>query len=105
MRIRGGGCGDPFARDLGCTGPPLFWDEERRAALRAELDVFCFQLYGFDGQDTDYVLETSQPDKDGLKNNEAARFGTYRTKELVLETFDREDIGSKKFPGFASPRH
>jgi len=28
----------PFARDLGCAGPPFVWDEDRRAVLRADLD-------------------------------------------------------------------
>lgn len=78
----------PLARDLGCTGPPFPWDEERRAELRAELDAYCFRLYGVDRQDTDYVLETFQTEKGGLKHNEIARFGTYRTKELVLLAFD-----------------
>lgn len=79
----------PLARDLGCTGPPYPWDEERRAVLRAELDAFCFRLYGIGRQDAEYVLETFQTEKGGLKNNEIDRFGTYRTKALVLEAFDR----------------
>lgn len=79
---------EPLARDLGHDGPPFPWDEERRAIIRAELDAYCFRLYGLDRQDADYVLETFQTTTGGLKNNEIARFGTYRTKELVLEAFD-----------------
>ncbi|MEU3307423.1 hypothetical protein [Nocardiopsis sp. NPDC006832] len=79
---------EPLARDLGHEGPPFPWDEERRATIRAELDAYCFRLYGLDRQEVDYVLETFQTAKGGLKNNEIARFGTYRTKELVLDAFD-----------------
>ncbi|MCY9784193.1 N-6 DNA methylase [Nocardiopsis sp. EMB25] len=79
----------PFARDLGYDGPPFPWDEARRAALRAELDAYCLHLYGLERADAEYVLETFQTARGGLRNNEIARFGTYRTKELVLESFDR----------------
>ncbi|MBL8895628.1 MAG: restriction endonuclease, partial [Rhizobiales bacterium] len=36
----------PFARDLGYDGPPLAWDENRRAQLRAELDAWYARAYG-----------------------------------------------------------
>ncbi|GAA1086862.1 Eco57I restriction-modification methylase domain-containing protein [Nocardiopsis metallicus] len=95
----------PLARDLGCTGPPFPWDEERRAELRAKLDAYCFHLYGLDRQDTEYVLETFQTAKGGLKNNEIARFGTYRTKELVMEAFDRAGIGPMRTQGVEHSRN
>ncbi|WDZ88902.1 N-6 DNA methylase [Nocardiopsis sp. HUAS JQ3] len=80
---------EPLARDLGHDGPPFAWDEERRAAIRAELDAYMFHLYGLGREDTEYVLESFQTSSGGLKNNEIARYGTYRTKDMVLEVFDR----------------
>ena len=58
--------------------------------LRAELDAFFFRLYGIDDRDdVDYILETFQTETGGLKHNEIAKYGTYRTKELVLDAYDR----------------
>ncbi|MEU0270852.1 DNA methyltransferase [Streptomyces sp. NPDC006307] len=74
----------PLARDLGDEGEPFRWDEARRAQLRAELDAYFFHLYGISAEDTDYILETFQSESGGLKNNEIAKFGEYRTKRLVL---------------------
>jgi hypothetical protein len=80
----------PLARDLGDSSAPFRWDECRRAQIRAELDAFFFHLYGIDFDDTDYILETFQSDSGGgLKNNEIAKYGTYRTKDLVLAEYDR----------------
>ncbi|MBN1174072.1 MAG: N-6 DNA methylase [Micromonosporaceae bacterium] len=71
--------------DLG----PFRWDEERRARIRAELDGYFFHLYGIDRPDVEYILETFQSETGGLKNNEIAKYGTYRTKDLVLAEYDR----------------
>lgn len=79
----------PLARDLGDDGPPFRWDETRRSLLRAELDAYFFHLYGIYRDDTDYILETFQTERGGLKNNEIAKFGEYRTKRLVLSEYDR----------------
>ncbi|WP_306356169.1 MULTISPECIES: Eco57I restriction-modification methylase domain-containing protein [unclassified Nocardia] len=79
-----------LARDLDDNAPPFRWDEHRRTKIRAELDAYFFHLYGIDRVDAEYILETFQSDSGGgLKNNEIAKYGTYRTKELVLEAFDR----------------
>ncbi|WP_457027846.1 Eco57I restriction-modification methylase domain-containing protein [Kitasatospora sp. P5_F3] len=80
----------PLARDLGDTGAPFRWDETRRAHIRAELDAYFFRLYGISRDDADYILETFQSDSGGgLKNNEIAKYGIYRTKDLVLLAYDR----------------
>ncbi|GAA2884030.1 N-6 DNA methylase [Streptosporangium fragile] len=78
-----------LARDLGDSGAPFRWDEARRAQIRAELDAYFFHLYGIDRPDVDYILETFQSDSGGLKNNEITKYGTYRTKDLVLAEYDR----------------
>ena len=80
----------PLARDLGDEGEPFRWHERRRAELRAEMDAFFFLMYGIiDRDDVDYILETFQTDTGGLKHNDVARYGTYRTKDLVLAAYDR----------------
>ncbi|MFF7216658.1 Eco57I restriction-modification methylase domain-containing protein [Streptomyces sp. NPDC008238] len=79
----------PLAHDLGDGGDPFQWDEGRRAQLRAELDAYFFHLYGISREDTDYILESFQTESGGLKNNEIAALGEYRTKRLVLTEYDR----------------
>lgn len=78
-----------LARDLGDSGAPFRWDEDRRAQIRAELDACFFHLYGIARDDVDYILETFQSETGGLKNNEIAKYGIYRTKDLVLAEYDR----------------
>jgi hypothetical protein len=78
-----------LARDLGDEGAPFRWDEERRAQIRAELDAYFFHLYGIARDDVDYILETFQTENGGLKHNEIAKYGTYRTKDMVLAEYDR----------------
>lgn len=75
----------PFARDLGHTGEPFIWDEERRAVIRAELDALFFHLYGISRDDTDYILDTFPI----IKRKDEAKYGSYRTKELILAEYDR----------------
>ena len=79
----------PLARDLNDQGEPFRWDEDRRAQLRAELDGFFFHLYGISQEDADYILGSFQSATGGLKNNEIAKFGEYRTRRLVLAEYDR----------------
>jgi hypothetical protein len=79
----------PLARDLGDDGAPYVWGEDRRAQVRAELDAFFFRLYGVERDDVDYIMETFQTESGGLKSNDIAKYGTYRTKDLVLDAYDR----------------
>ncbi|MFF7927369.1 Eco57I restriction-modification methylase domain-containing protein [Streptomyces mirabilis] len=75
----------PFAHDLGDTGTPFLWDEDRRAIIRAELDALFFHLYGIARDDVDYILDTFPI----VKRKDEAKHGTYRTKELILSIYDR----------------
>ena len=70
----------PFARDLGYDGPPFTWDEEERRHLRARLDALYFHLYGLSREDANYVLDTFPI----VRKEDEAKFGCYRTKDLVL---------------------
>ncbi|QBI53077.1 Eco57I restriction-modification methylase domain-containing protein [Streptomonospora litoralis] len=75
----------PFARDLGDTGAPFVWDEDRRRAIRAELDALFLHLYGIGRADAEYILGTFPI----VRRKDTARYGTYRTAELVLADYDR----------------
>ncbi|MBD9730597.1 N-6 DNA methylase [Streptomyces sp. H28] len=75
----------PFARAIGVEGAPFQWDEGRRVLLRAELDAAFFHLYELDRVDVAYVMDTFSR----LKSDEEAVFGTYRTKDLILDVYDR----------------
>ncbi|WP_199847832.1 hypothetical protein [Streptomyces dysideae] len=74
-----------YARVLGEEGAPYRWDEQRREVLRAELDAAFFHLYGLDRDDVDYVMETFPI----IKREDIAAHGTYRTKDLILDIYDR----------------
>jgi hypothetical protein len=87
----------PFAHDLGYDGPPFTWDEDRRALLRAELDVWYARAYGLTRDELRYILDPA--DVKGrdypsetfrvLKNSDIKQYGEYRTRRLVLEAWDR----------------
>ncbi|MET7309251.1 DNA methyltransferase [Streptomyces sp. NPDC005571] len=74
-----------FARDLGRAGGPFRWDEARRASLRAELDAEFFHLYGLDRAEVEYVMDTFTR----IQGDDEAAHGTYRTKDLILDAYDR----------------
>ncbi|MFB7288106.1 Eco57I restriction-modification methylase domain-containing protein [Actinacidiphila glaucinigra] len=74
-----------FAQDLGDTDSPFRWDDNRRAVIRAELDALFFHLYGIARDDVDYILETFPI----VKRKDEAKYGSYRTKELILDLYDR----------------
>lgn len=69
-----------FAEDLSYDGEPFRWDEERRIHLRAQLDALFFHLYGLGPDDIDYIAETFWI----VRRNEEAKWGRYRSKELIL---------------------
>ncbi|MGA5102242.1 Eco57I restriction-modification methylase domain-containing protein [Streptomyces cellulosae] len=75
----------PFARDLGDTGSPFRWEEDRRAMIRAELDALFFHLYGINRDDAAYILDTFNVTRD----NDIKVHGEYRTKNLILAEYDR----------------
>ncbi|MGY5052466.1 Eco57I restriction-modification methylase domain-containing protein [Streptomyces sp. 900105755] len=74
-----------FARDLGDTSTPYRWDESRRQIIRIELDALFFHLYGVSRADAEYILETFPI----IRRKDEAKYGTYRTKDLILAEYDR----------------
>jgi hypothetical protein len=75
---------EPFARDVGYQGTPFRWDSERRFQLRCELDAAFFHLYGLSRSDVDYIMETFPI----VRKNDEKAYGEYRTKRVILETYD-----------------
>jgi hypothetical protein len=71
---------EPFARDLGHSGPPFRWDDEDRRHRLARLDALFFHLYGLDRDDTAYVLDQFPI----VRQDDERAYGSYRTRELVL---------------------
>lgn len=75
---------EPFARDVGFTGPPFHWNPERRFLLRCELDAAFFLLYGISREDTDYIMNTFPI----VRKNDEKAHSEYRTKRVILEIYD-----------------
>lgn len=74
-----------FAEDLGYSGAPFRWDSARRELLRTELDAALFRLYGVSRDNVEYVMDTFPV----IKREDEAAHGTYRTKDLILDIYDR----------------
>ncbi|GAA0460446.1 hypothetical protein Ade02nite_14730 [Paractinoplanes deccanensis] len=74
-----------LATDLGDTGAPFVRDDARRELLRAELDALFLHLYGASRDDAAYIMETFPI----VRRKDIAAHGTYRTKQLILDAYDR----------------
>ena len=74
----------PFAKQLGYSGPPFQWNEDRRSLLRSELDALMFHSYGINRSDTDYIIETFTT----LKRKDEKNYGEFRTKRLIFDRYD-----------------
>jgi hypothetical protein len=73
--------------------PPIKWDEEERAHLRARLDALYFLLYGVtDRKDVTYILDTFP----GVRENDEKAYGRYRTRELILAYMNALEAGDSK---------
>ena len=88
-----------FAEDCGDDGPPFIWDPERRFQLRGEIDGAFFHLYGISRDDTAYILDTFSV----LEQSEKREYGEYRTKRVVLETYDALAAAAAKGIPYESP--
>ncbi|MGW1885708.1 Eco57I restriction-modification methylase domain-containing protein [Streptomyces sp. NPDC001970] len=80
-----------YAAALGVVGEPYRWVVERRWELRAELDAAVFHLYGIGREEVDHIMESF----DTVKREDEAAHGTYRTKDLILDAYDRMEEARK----------
>ena len=88
-----------FAEDCDDEDPPFIWDPERRFQLRCEIDAAFFHLYGISRDDTAYILDTFPV----LERSEERVHGEYRTKRVVLETYDALESAASKGIPYDSP--
>ena len=86
---------DSFARDLGYTGGPFSWNDQRRHCLRCELDAIFAHMYQLDRSEIEWILDPPAPSFSFsvLKNNETKEFGEYRTQRYVLYGYDQLSNG------------
>ncbi len=75
---------EPFVRDCGHCCPPFKWDAERRFLLQCEIDAAFFHFYGLGRLEVEHILDSFNLARD----RDAAEFGEYRTKRVILEIYD-----------------
>jgi hypothetical protein len=87
----------PWAEDLGYNGKPFTWDEDHRAQLRAQLDVFFARKHGLTQEELKFILDPAKVKGKNypsetfrvLKEKEIGRFGEYRTERLILDAWKK----------------
>lgn len=117
---------EPFAHDCGYDGPPFRWDEERRFQLRAELDAAFFHLYLPSDAQGDWLPAANESPEDLTRLKESfpqprdavsyimdtfpivrrkdiAKYGTYRTKDTILEIYDAMQTAIRTGIPFQTP--
>ena len=72
---------------------------DSRDHAKAEVDAGCFHLYGISRDDVDYIMDTFRI----VKRKDEAKFGSYRTKELILEIYDAMQAAIDGGYEYASP--
>lgn len=75
------------------------WHESDRELARTELDAALFHLYGMRRHDVEHVLGTFPI----VKRKDIAAHGEYRTKRLILETYDAMAEAIKTGVPYESP--
>jgi type I restriction-modification system DNA methylase subunit len=73
-----------FAEDIGLGQYCITWDEEERFQTRCEVDAAFFRMYNISRDDVDYILDTFPI----IKSKDVQRYGTYRTKDIILKYYD-----------------
>ncbi|NYJ02431.1 hypothetical protein HNR19_003129 [Nocardioides thalensis] len=74
-----------MASELVGAQHPYAWKASERDLLRAEIDAAMFHLYAVSREDVDYIMDTFPI----VKRKDEVAHGEYRTKRLILETYDQ----------------
>lgn len=74
-----------LAQETGLSKPPFVWNEDRRDALRAELDGAIFHVYGMAREDVEFVLDSFPI----VRRKDESKHGCFKRKNMILDTFDR----------------
>ena len=77
-------------------GQPWPWSNERRQILRAELDAIYARMYGLNRDELSFIIDPSEVFGDeypsqtfsGLKRNEVKEYGEFRSRRLILKSWD-----------------
>ena len=75
---------------------PYKWSTERREILKAELDAIFAMMYGYTYDELNYILNSF----DILRKNELRELGEFRTKRLVLNSYEKLHSDQKLGPLF-----
>lgn len=75
------------------------WDPASRRLIRAELDAGFFHLFEVPRQDVHYIMESFNI----VKRKDMAAHGTYRTKDLILEIYDKMQAAIDAGTQYQSP--
>ena len=86
-------------RDIHCPGKVCLYYSG--TVLPAKLDAYYAKLYGLTRDELRYILDPASVMGDDypsetfrvLKNKEQREYGEYRTQRLVLEAWDKLEIG------------
>jgi len=89
--------GSDLATLLGVEPTPFSPDV--RSLVRAELDAAMFRLLEIGRDDVDYIMETFPI----VKRKDVAAFGSFRTKELILEVYDAMQAAIDEGCAYPSP--
>jgi hypothetical protein len=73
-----------LAESIGRETPPYRWDPSRRQILQAEIDAAVLHLFGLNGEQAKWVLDSFTV----LRKYEERDHGEFRTKRLVLTAYD-----------------
>jgi hypothetical protein len=116
----------PFARDCGYDGPPFCWDEERRFALRCELDALFMHLYLPSTADGNWQRHPNEGDAEHaaltgafatprmavehvmdsfpiVSRRDEQQYGSFRTKEQILAVYDAMQQALQQGTTYVSP--
>ncbi|MFT3834583.1 MAG: hypothetical protein QM711_14895 [Micropruina sp.] len=75
------------------------WNLDSRQLLSAEIDAAMFHLFTLSRIDVDYILDTFPI----VKRKDEAAFGTFRTKDLILQVYDAMQTAIDSGETYASP--
>ena len=84
---------------FGYQGDPFAWNPSRRFQIRAELDAAMFHLYGIKRGEVAYIMETFPI----VKRKDIQKYGSYKTKETILEIYDAMAECIKNGTDYESP--
>ncbi|MGY1825968.1 Eco57I restriction-modification methylase domain-containing protein [Blastococcus sp. SYSU DS0541] len=90
-----------YAADVvgGDPGPPYRWLPERRAQIKAEIDAAMLDLYGLNRDDAEHVIDSFPT----VRKYDERDHGEFRTKRLVLASYDAMTEAARTGVPFVSP--